>query len=166
MNWIKNQINKNTNNKFLFFAYFFGLFLVENVSAQNTKETMGLYRSAVGVRFSNYSGITVRHLMNARNGFDAQFIKINQGLWFQLHWFKQKAFFIDKPNLNLFYGGGLHFGANPSNKLQFGPALNSGIDYLLKDLPIGATLDIIPTLDLSSGNSIFSLGLTVRYVLN
>lgn len=134
------------------------------------------YKSAIGVRGGLPTGINFKTFTNGNNAFE--FILSGYGGGFELtglYEIHQQAF--DTPNLNFYYGPGLHIGSFADNRVLPGYYNNNrgrgftlgvdailGIEYTLTDIPFVIGVDVKPALDFVPGAYFYlASGLSFRF---
>ena len=129
------------------------------------------YRTAVGLRFGYPYGLTVKHFLNETNAFEGILAGsyggfVVTGLYENEHW---TGWY---PGINWYWGFGAHLGfwdSNPWVSGDGGGVLGAdfvlGLEYTFDEVPIGLSLDIIPTINLIGGNGWApQSALSIKYV--
>lgn len=132
------------------------------------------YKSAIGLRGGDPSGITFKTFINSTNALE---LIAGTGYWghnFVLTGFYEWQFPTDwTPNLDWFVGPGAHLGFwNDYYKDDYGTGILIGVDgiigleYTLDDIPLNLGIGVGPSFQLTTGPgwSHWNGGFYVRYV--
>jgi opacity protein-like surface antigen len=132
------------------------------------------YKSAIGLRGGDPSGITFKTFINSTNALE---LIAGTGYWghnFAITGFYQWQKPTDwTPNLDWFVGPGAHIGFwNDYYRDDYGTGILLGVDgiigleYTLDDIPLNFSLGIGPAIQLTSGPGFmyWNGGFSVRYI--
>lgn len=134
------------------------------------------YKTAIGIRGGYPSGLNFKTFTGGNNAFE--FILSGYGGGFELtglYEIHKQAF--DTPNLNFYYGPGLHIGSFADNVAlpgyyykDRGRGFNLGVDailgieYTLTEIPFVIGVDVKPAIDFIPGAFFYvATGLSVRF---
>jgi hypothetical protein len=130
------------------------------------------YQTGAGVRLGYASGVTVKHFLTPTTAIDGIIATRWEGFrvtgLYQVH-----ATAFDVPELQWYYGGGLHagyYGRHPNrdrrNGAVFGIDGVIGLEYTIGDIPFSFAVEWKPELNLVGPSNFWGEGggLSIRYV--
>lgn len=132
------------------------------------------YRTAVGARIGAYSyyNASLKHFITDQAAVEVivglgGFSSIGGGLLYQHHFQLDQ---IDVPGFNVYVGGGgltgVRFYPNIPNDFNLAGFIGAGLDYKFQDLPLNASFDIYPGIQILPNIRITGFGgLSLRYVI-
>jgi hypothetical protein len=132
------------------------------------------YKTALGIRAGNSSGLSIKHFMNHKAAFEGLLTTRWEGLditgLYEMH---NEAF--DVKHLNWYYGGGGHLGFYNGSNVWWGRAGAGylvigidgilGIEYTFPELPVNLGIDWKPAINFVGYSGFWSEGaISARYV--
>ncbi|WP_017258484.1 hypothetical protein [Pedobacter arcticus] len=152
-------------------AFTFGL--TANVAAQSN------YNSAIGLRVGGYeNGISLKHFISSDTALEG-ILGFRRGGFVFTGLYEKQAIAFAEPSLNWFYGAGAHIGGISGDRyyeaygkdryygdsgILLGADGILGLEWQVPDIPIAASLDLHPRLELAKGPFLdMEVALTIRY---
>jgi len=132
------------------------------------------YRTGIGVRAGNFSGLTIKHFNSQRTAVEGLITTRWQGfqatLLYEVH---NRAFDVD--HLNWYYGVGAHVGFYNGSHTYWGNYGRAytifgidgilGIEYSFDEIPVNIGIDWKPVLNLIGYSGFWSEGaFSIRYI--
>lgn len=136
------------------------------------------YQTALGLRFGWWGGVNLKHFVSNDAALD---ITLSPGWRGGLNisgLYEKHQGGLNVPNLNWYYGGGAHLGywnnynggfwfEDKGDGFVLGIAGVIGLDYTFDDIPLNASLDFRPSINITHYPGFWSdFGLTLRYIIN
>ncbi|MBI5218626.1 MAG: hypothetical protein HY958_06835 [Bacteroidia bacterium] len=140
------------------------------------------YKGAIGARFGFYNGITLKGFTNSKSAFEGMLVSRWHGIilagLYEYHFPVKEV-----KGLNLFLGGGLHFGYFDGDRYDnyighhydthndytvVGGDLIFGAEYTFKDIPLNVGLDWKPAINFVNDDNLWfdGVALSIRYTFS
>lgn len=164
-----NRINTSSKNTAYFFFLITGLFFATNSFAQNKTANTKNYKTAVGLKFLNGGGVSLKTFFSEKEA--AEFIGFfYSGVTRITGLYEFHGSLNTEGNLRWYLGVGGHASLYRENNLRgFGIDGVIGIDYKFTNKPFNIALDWQPSVEFGEGkNKGFNDnwgGLALRYTL-
>ncbi len=123
----------------------------------------------VGIIAGEPTGITVKYMLDDESAIDAGIGWETSGdnefhIYGDYLYHMNDLIKIPHGKLPLYFGGGLRFIDREKKKDKLGIRIPVGIEYLFKDLPLGAFFELVPVLNLTPDTEFdFEAGIGIRF---
>ncbi len=165
-------MRKNLLRLVIAVGFIFGL--TANVSAQSN------YNTGVGLRLGGYeNGITLKHFISSDTALEG-ILGFRRGGFVFTGLYEKHAIAFAEPSLNWFYGAGAHIGGISGDRyyraygndryyndsgILLGADGILGLEWQVPELPIAASLDLHPRLEVARGPFLdLEVALSIRYI--
>jgi len=123
----------------------------------------------VGIIAGEPTGITIKYMLDDKSAIDAG-VGWETGGDNEFHIYGDYLYHMNDlikvthGKLPLYFGGGLRFIDREKKKDKLGIRIPVGIEYLFKDLPLGAFFELVPILNLTPDTDFdFEAGIGIRF---
>jgi hypothetical protein len=130
------------------------------------------YTTSLGIRGGFPYGLTFKHFVNEDGAIELILSTLFRGVELTAL-YEQHMQTKEVPQLNLYFGGGVHAGYDDYSRwsadYSLGPVVGvdaiGGLEYTFDDLPLNVSLDLMPSLNML-GHFGFRIngGISVRYI--